>query len=69
MRRLRAARSEADFTISMRVQWDGQDRGILRALVGDYAAIGVEHLLVAPQDRNVDDWEKVTDGVGALVAC
>ena len=21
----------------------------------------------APQDRNVDDWEKVTEGVGALV--
>jgi hypothetical protein len=50
------------------VQWNGQDRGILRALVDDYAAIGVEHLLVAPQDRNVDDWEKVTDGVGSLVA-
>ena len=68
VRRLRAARPAADFTISMRVQWDGQDRGVLRALVDDYAAIGVEHLLVAPQDRNVDDWEKVTDGVGSLVA-
>ena len=51
----------------MRVQWDGTDRGVLRALVDSYAAIGVEHLLVAPQDRNVDDWEKVTDGVGSLV--
>ncbi|MBL6459565.1 TIGR03619 family F420-dependent LLM class oxidoreductase [Belnapia sp. T6] len=68
VRRLRAARPEADFTISMRVQWDGQDRGVLRALVDGYAAVGVEHLLVAPQDRNVDDWEKVTDGVGSLVA-
>jgi hypothetical protein len=28
----------------------------------------VQHLLVAPEDRNVDDWEKVTEGVGALVA-
>ena len=68
VRRLRAARPEEDFTISLRVQWDGQDQGVLRALVDDYAAIGVEHLLVAPQDRNVDDWEKVTDGVGSLVA-
>jgi probable F420-dependent oxidoreductase len=66
--RLRAARPGADFTVSMRVQWDGTDRGVLRALVDGYAAIGVEHLLVAPQDRNVDDWEKVTEGVGALVA-
>ena len=67
VKRLRAARPGADFTISMRVQWDGTDRGVLRALVDGYAAIGVEHLLVAPQDRNVDDWEKVTEGVGALV--
>jgi hypothetical protein len=31
------------------MQWDGTDRGVLRALVDSYAAIGVEHLLVAPQ--------------------
>ena len=67
VKQLRAARPGPDFTISMRVQWDGTDRGVLRALVDSYAAIGVEHLLVAPQDRNVDDWEKVTEGVGALV--
>ncbi|MGD0110141.1 MAG: LLM class flavin-dependent oxidoreductase [Rhodopila sp.] len=68
VKRLREARPGADFTISMRVQWDGTDRGVLRSLVDNYAAIGVEHLLVAPHDRNVDDWEKVTEGVGALVA-
>jgi hypothetical protein len=50
------------------VQWDGVDRGALRALVDGYAAVGVGHLLVAPQDRDVDDWEKVTEGVGALAA-
>ena len=68
VQRLRAVRPEADFTVSMRVQWDGLDRGVLHALVDHYAAIGVEHLLVAPKDRNIDDWEKVTDGVGSLVA-
>jgi probable F420-dependent oxidoreductase len=67
VKRLREARPGPDFTISMRVQWDGTDRGVLRALVDSYAEIGVQHLLVAPQDRNVDDWEKVTEGVGALV--
>jgi hypothetical protein len=51
----------------MRVQWNGLDAGVLRALVDSYAAIGVDHLLIAPNDRNVDDWEKVTEGVGALV--
>jgi probable F420-dependent oxidoreductase len=65
--RLRAERPGNDFTVSMRVQWDGTDRGVLRALVDSYAAIGVEHLLIAPQDRNVDDWDAVIEGVGALV--
>jgi hypothetical protein len=46
----------------MRMQWDGTDRGVLRALVHGYVAIGVEHLLVAPRHRNVDDWEKVAEG-------
>ena len=65
--RLRAARPGPDFTISMRVQWDGRDRGVLRALVDSYKAVGVDHLLIAPNDRNVDDWDAVTAGVGSLV--
>ena len=68
IRRLREARPEAGFTVSMRVQWNGKDAGVLRALVDGYAAIGVGHLLIAPQDRNVDDWDAVTEGVGRLVA-
>lgn len=65
--RLRAERPGKDFTVSMHIQWDGTDRGVLRALVDSYAAIGVEHLLIAPQDRNVDDWDAVIEGAGALV--
>lgn len=65
--RLRAGRPGGDLAISMRVQWNGKDRGVLRALVDSYAAIGVEHLLIAPQDRNVDDWDSVIEGAGALV--
>jgi len=68
VRRLRDARPNADFTISMRIQWNGRDAGVLRALVDSYAEIGVRHLLIAPVDRNVDDWESVTDGVGKLVS-
>lgn len=68
VKRLRDARPEGAFTVSMRVAWDGRDRGVLRALVDGYASVGVEHLLIAPQDRNVDDWDAVLKGVGALVA-
>jgi probable F420-dependent oxidoreductase len=67
VRRLRAARPEPEFTISMRLQWNGMDFGALRAMVDGYAEAGVEHVMIAPEDRNVDDWNKVIDGVGRLV--
>jgi probable F420-dependent oxidoreductase len=66
--RLRAARPGADFTISMRVQWNGRDLGALRAEVESFAAAGVEHVMIAPVDRNVDDWDSVIDGAGKLAA-
>ena len=66
-KRLRAERPGEDFTISMRVMWDGKDQGALRGMVDAYAAGGVQHLLVAPVDRNVDDWDAVIEGVGRLV--
>jgi probable F420-dependent oxidoreductase len=65
--RLREARPEPAFTISMRLQWNGLDFGALRAMVDGYADIGVGHVMIAPEDRNVDDWNKVIDGVGRLV--
>ena len=68
IRRLRDARPEPGFTISMRAQWDGRDPGVLRATVDGFAEVGVEHLLIAPEDRNVDDWDSVIEGVGKLVA-
>jgi probable F420-dependent oxidoreductase len=66
VRRLRAERPEAEFTISMRVMWNGLDFGMLRDLVAAYAAAGVGHIMVAPTDRDVDDWDAVIKGVGAL---
>jgi probable F420-dependent oxidoreductase len=64
--RLRAARPEPEFTISMRVHWNGLDIGALRADVDGFAEAGVQHIMIAPQDRNVDDWDSVIDGVGGL---
>src|SRR4051794_349645 len=68
VQRLRAARPGPDFTISMRVQWNGKDFGALRAEVEAYAGAGVQHVMIAPEDRNVDDWDSVIEGVGKLVA-
>ena len=67
VRRLRSDRPGPDLTISMRVMWNGKDPGVLEAMADAYAAAGVEHLLIAPVDRNVDDWDVVLAGIGKLV--
>ena len=48
VQRLRAARPTG-FTISMRTQWNGKDQGELRDRVAAYEAVGVQHLLIAPE--------------------
>jgi probable F420-dependent oxidoreductase len=67
VQKLRAARPGEDFTISMRVHWNGHDFGALRDVVDRFAAIGVQHVMIGPQDRNVDDWDSVIAGAGKLV--
>jgi probable F420-dependent oxidoreductase len=66
VQRLRAERPEPEFVISVRVHWNGRDLGVLQAAVEGFADIGVQHIMVAPEDRNVDDWSGVLDGVGKL---
>lgn len=56
VKRLRGERPGADFAISLRYGWDGRDSGALRARLEGYAAVGVEHVLVEPFDREIVDW-------------
>ena len=67
VRRLRAERPDPDFTISMRTHWNGRDVGELRARIEAYAAIGVGHVMVAPENRETDDWDSVIAGVERIV--
>jgi probable F420-dependent oxidoreductase len=67
VQRLRAERPDGDFTISMRMHWDGRDQGALREQLAEYEAIGVQHVMVAPENREVNDWDEVIEGVGRLV--
>jgi probable F420-dependent oxidoreductase len=61
--RLRAARPEPDFAISLRHGWDGRDDGALRARLQSYAAIGVGHVMVEPHDRELVDWLRSVERV------
>jgi len=67
-RRLRAERPETGFAISMRIRWDGKDAGELRARLAAYGDIGVGHVLVEPNNREVDDWDAIIEGVGRIAA-
>jgi probable F420-dependent oxidoreductase len=70
VRRLRAARPEPGFAISLRCGWDGKDQAALAARLTDYAAAGVDHVLVEPAERSLDDWlaavERVARAAGQI---
>ena len=71
MQRLRAERPGADFTISMRVNWNGRDLGELRERIAAYEAAGVQHIMVASdllRSADIDNWDAIIEGVGRLVA-
>jgi probable F420-dependent oxidoreductase len=66
--RLRRDRPEPEFTISMRYHWNGKDLGRLRTAVAGYAEAGVQHVMVHPHNRDVDDWDQVIDGASRAMA-
>lgn len=54
--RLRAARPDAEFAVSLRYGWNGRDPEELRSRLEGYAGVGVDHLLVEPADRELAEW-------------
>jgi probable F420-dependent oxidoreductase len=64
VRRLREKRPESEFAISLRSSWDGKDDGALRALLAAFGAAGVEHVLVEPAERGLEDWLRVVERIG-----
>lgn len=54
--KLRAARPDADFVLSLRVAWDGKSEDELKARLEGFAAVGIDHVMVEPFDRELGDW-------------
>ena len=65
---LRRERPEPEFTISMRTHWDGKDVRELRERIAAYEAAGVQHVMVHPLNRDIDDWDEVIEGVGRVAS-
>ena len=56
VRRLREQRPEPEFAISLRYGWDGKDDSALRTRLSSYGGAGVEHVLIEPAERELEDW-------------
>jgi alkanesulfonate monooxygenase SsuD/methylene tetrahydromethanopterin reductase-like flavin-dependent oxidoreductase (luciferase family) len=63
VRRLRERRPEPGFTISLRHEWDGKDDGALGARLAAYRETGVDHMLVEPAERELEDWLRAVERV------
>jgi probable F420-dependent oxidoreductase len=56
VQRLRAGRPDATFAISLRTSDEGRDSGALRGRLEAYKAAGVQHVLVAPEERGIEEY-------------
>ena len=56
-------RPDPDFAVSLRSAWDSRDDGALRARLQGYQAVGVEHVLVEPYERELTDWLAAVDRI------
>jgi probable F420-dependent oxidoreductase len=65
VRRLREQRPEPEFTISLRYGWDGRDDGALRARLAAFDAAAVEHVLVEPAERELEDWLRAVERIAS----
>jgi probable F420-dependent oxidoreductase len=54
--KLRAERPEPDFMLSLRAAWDGKSEDELKTRLEGFATIGIDHVMVEPFDRELDDW-------------
>jgi probable F420-dependent oxidoreductase len=67
--RLRRDRPEATFTISARTGWDpqGMDPDLIRRERDEFEAAGVQHMVAAPWQKDLDSWLRSMDQLAALV--
>ncbi len=67
--RLRRDRPEETFTISARTGWDpqGMDPDVIRRERDEFEAAGVQHMVAAPWQKDLDSWLRSMDQIAALV--
>lgn len=70
VKRLRAERPDPEFTLSTRINADGLkgDLDTLRQELDTLGELGVTHVLTAPQQRNLDDWQRSVEALWDVFA-
>jgi probable F420-dependent oxidoreductase len=56
VKRLRAERPDADFTVSLRVNCNAHNVATMRDALSAYRDAGVQHVMAAPEDRDIDTY-------------
>ena len=56
VKQLRAERPEKDFTISLRISCGAKNVSFLGDTLGAYSDAGVQHVMAAPEDRDIDTY-------------
>ena len=67
--RLRDARPEPEFTISLRTGWDpqGMDPGVIGEERAAFAEAGIQHVVAAPWRNDLDGWLRSMDLLADIV--
>ncbi|PPQ27112.1 TIGR03619 family F420-dependent LLM class oxidoreductase [Rhodopila globiformis] len=63
VKRLRAERPGEEFTISVRATVSAASTGDVRTVLGTYRDAGVQHVLAAPEDRDLEDYLRTAEAV------
>ena len=69
LERLRRDRPGPDFTISARTGWDpqGMDPGLIAEEAAAFEAAGVQHMVAAPWQKDLDAWLRSMDLLAEVV--
>jgi probable F420-dependent oxidoreductase len=70
VRRLREARPEESFVISLRTGWDplGMEPERIRRELDEYATAGIQHVISAPWRTTLDDWLRAMEALADLAS-
>jgi alkanesulfonate monooxygenase SsuD/methylene tetrahydromethanopterin reductase-like flavin-dependent oxidoreductase (luciferase family) len=61
VKRFRAVRPENDFTISIRININESNVDESRSALSAYKAAGIQHVMAAPEDREIDIYLKTVE--------